>query len=234
MFSEWSLPVLIFHHVSPDVDYYTNTRPQVFERQVETLARHYKFWTVREAYQAFVAGRSPNRHAVITFDDGYQDNFLFARPILDEHGIKATFFVLPVSAGRLNDWNPKCDYRVPHMTDDEMRELIKGQHEIGSHGLSHRSLVEMPLSEAEHEIVSSKVILEERLKVGINSFSFPYGVANDEVSRIAAKYYAVAFSTVKSNQTNWCEGRHYLRRTYIPVNADPHQIALIMSGEAKL
>src|ERR1044072_572960 len=121
MSNDWSLPVLIFHHVSPYVNYYTNTPPEVFRKQIETLAGRYKFWTSSDAFQAFVDGRSPDGHAVITFDDGYQDNFLFARPILNEYGIKATFFVLPLWAGRLNEWNPKCGFRVPHMTREEMR-----------------------------------------------------------------------------------------------------------------
>lgn len=216
MSDTWQIPVVVFHHVSPTIDYYTNVLPELFRAQIELLAKTYRFWTVSEAYKAFSAGVDPQGRIVLTFDDGYEDNFLFARPVLAEHGIRATFFVLPMYAGRENTWNTRAQYRTRHMSWDQIQTLAAEGHEIGSHGLHHRPLTEMDYDGIEAELVTSWRWLADALSAPITSFSYPYGLANPAVSELTQKYYQVAFSTVKSDEADWRRGTHRLRRIYIP------------------
>ncbi len=232
--AEWCVTVLIFHHVSPDLDYYTNTPPAIFRSQIAALADEFEFLTVREAHRAFLSGEPADRRVVLTFDDGYKDNFLFALPVLKDFGIKATFFILPEFAGRMNEWNQKCGYRTPHLSWHEVDALLAEGHEIASHGLLHAPFTQLSLPEVERELRVSKKMIQERIGVPPSSFSFPYGMTNREVSGLAAAHYDVALSTVKSSETDWFKGRHALRRTYIPVDAEPPRILAIVNGEARL
>jgi peptidoglycan/xylan/chitin deacetylase (PgdA/CDA1 family) len=216
---EWQVPVVVFHHVSWGIDYYTNTPPDIYANQISFLAEEFRFWSVRQAYEAYRRKENPAGHIIITFDDGYEDNFTFARPVLAAHGIKATFFVLPDYIGGENTWNGRCNYRARHMNWKQLQSLVDEGHEIGSHGVSHRALTEMGVEEAEYELVTSRAVLADRLGVKVKSFAYPYGLTNSAVSELASRHYEVAFSTVKSTVTDWAAGLHALRRTYLPVNS---------------
>jgi peptidoglycan/xylan/chitin deacetylase (PgdA/CDA1 family) len=99
--------VLIFHRVLPQADPLFPEEPcaQRFEALVSLLARSFNLMTVGEAHARWQAGGLPSRAAVITFDDGYADNATVALPILQRHGVPATFFVASgfLDGGRM--WN---------------------------------------------------------------------------------------------------------------------------------
>jgi peptidoglycan/xylan/chitin deacetylase (PgdA/CDA1 family) len=231
---KWEIPILIFHHVSPAIDYYTNTPPPVFAQQLGWVAEKYRFWTAAEAYRAFQEGQSPAGHCVITFDDGYEDNFLYARPVLDAYGAKATFFILADFIDRGNEWNAKCGYRAWHMSLEQLRSMRDEGHEIGGHGLSHRKLTELALSDLEHELLACRLRLTHLLDHEICSFAYPFGVCDSRVVTAAGKHYAVAFSTVKSSERDWHGARHALRRVYLPVGATRDEVFAIMDGSLEL
>jgi len=92
--------VLQYHSVSPDLGAasyrspYISVTPELFDRQVAHLARHYRVISLDEAVDRLCAGTPfPPRAVAITFDDGYRDNYTPALPILTRHGVTATFFV---------------------------------------------------------------------------------------------------------------------------------------------
>lgn len=234
MQNDWRVSALIFHHVSPIIDYYTNTTVEIFAKQIELLALNYSFWTAEEAYHAFRSGDDPKGRVVLTFDDGYEDNFIYARPILKDFNIKATFYILPAYCGRQNNWNSKCNYRTYHMSWQQVEKLAAEGHEIGSHGLTHKDMSSMELNAAEHELAESKALIETELGISIKSFSYPYGLNNTALCGVAARYYGVAFSTVKSNLTNWYEGTYSLRRAYLPTNSNPTELLNIVNGKVFL
>ncbi|HTY98539.1 MAG TPA: polysaccharide deacetylase family protein, partial [Rhodocyclaceae bacterium] len=89
-----ALPVLMYHHVSPAPGLVT-VSPAVFRGHMEYLAR--RGWTTLGAagVEDFYAGRPlPKKSVVITFDDGYLDNFVHAHPVLAEFGLTAMLFVV--------------------------------------------------------------------------------------------------------------------------------------------
>jgi peptidoglycan/xylan/chitin deacetylase (PgdA/CDA1 family) len=68
--------------------------PDVFERQIAFLARRYRPVSMDELLDAFQADRPlPRNAAVVTFDDGYRDNYEVAYPILRRHRVPAIFYV---------------------------------------------------------------------------------------------------------------------------------------------
>lgn len=89
------LSVLIFHRVLPRSDPLLPGEMHAarFDVLMRHVARSFTVLTLGEALRARDAGRLPKRALSITFDDGYADNAEIALPILQRHGLKATFFV---------------------------------------------------------------------------------------------------------------------------------------------
>jgi len=88
------VPVLMYHHVSPSAGMIT-TSPVNFERQIRGLARSgYRSLTGAE-FADFLQGKAvPKKSILITFDDGYLDNYVYAHPILEKYGMHAILFVI--------------------------------------------------------------------------------------------------------------------------------------------
>ena len=88
------IPVLMYHHVSP-ADGSLTTSPENFESQIAGLARcGYRALTAAE-FADFLEGKpTPAKSVLITFDDGYLDNWVYAHPILQKYSMHAVLFVI--------------------------------------------------------------------------------------------------------------------------------------------
>ncbi len=91
--------ILMYHSTLPDPSIQADTlgemiHPEnVFRAQMELLARDFHPISLDELYRQIQAGgRLPNRSVVVTFDDGYADNYEVAMPILNKTGVPATFY----------------------------------------------------------------------------------------------------------------------------------------------
>lgn len=173
---------------------------------------------------AFKSGEDHHNRIILTFDDGYDDNFTYARRILERFQIKASFFILPEYLGKHNTWNKKSRYRAKHLTWDQTNELIKDGHEINSHGLSHDDLTTLVTNKIEDELGRSKEQIRTNLGINPEAFSYPYGRVDDRVISIVKQYYRLGFSTVKSNQSDWSSTLFNIRRIYLPVWASAEEV----------
>lgn len=156
-------------------------------------------WNVVDL-QAFIAGLiKPEilavKTALITFDDGYRSNLKIALPILKKFNYPAVIFIPTDFVGSYNAFDADIFYEPvePICTWDELRELEMNGISVQSHGLSHRKLSELSMKEQEHEITSSKKIIEANLDKQVELFSFAYGdqgsdLVNTEKMLINAGY----------------------------------------------
>lgn len=88
------IPVLMYHHVSPSPGLVT-VSPETFRAQMAWLAQHNYRSIGAGELAGFLAGAPlPEKSVMITFDDGYLDNYLYAHPILQAYGFKAVLFVI--------------------------------------------------------------------------------------------------------------------------------------------
>ena len=99
------LPILMYHHVSPNPGLVTLS-PAAFREQMAWLARSGWHTPGAREIEAFHQGQPlPRKSVVITFDDGYLDNWVHAQPVLAEFQLKALLFIS-------TDWIGSCA-RVP-------------------------------------------------------------------------------------------------------------------------
>ena len=90
-----AVPVLMYHHVSPNPGLVT-VSPETFEEHMATLARKKYHALAPDEFLEFLQGKRTlgGRNVLITFDDGYLDNYVYAYPILQRYGLKATIFAI--------------------------------------------------------------------------------------------------------------------------------------------
>jgi len=89
-----ALPVLMYHHVTPNPGLVT-VSPETFRAQVAWLAKNGWHGVGASEIEAFFQGQPlAEKSFVITFDDGYLDNFVYAHPVLEEFGLKAMLFAV--------------------------------------------------------------------------------------------------------------------------------------------
>lgn len=119
----------------------------------------------------------PEKPVLITFDDGYMNNYEAAYPLLREFGMKGVVFLVHEAVGRHNGWeNPALEPWLKMLTWAQVKEMQdSGVIEFGSHGMRHRNLAETPLDEARWEAAESKLRLEEKLGREVLGFAYPYG-----------------------------------------------------------
>jgi peptidoglycan/xylan/chitin deacetylase (PgdA/CDA1 family) len=141
----------------------------------------------------------PPRSVILTFDDGYEDNYLHAYPILKNYGFPATIFLVSRAIGGTNQWDTGSDLTGrPILSLPQIREMQAGGLSFGAHTRSHRKLTELPAEQVIDEIQGSRSDLEQQLDRPVLTFSFPYGRYNRVSQRTAEQAGFLGACSVES------------------------------------
>ena len=130
----------------------------------------------------------PRRSVVLTFDDGYADNWSEALPVLRRYCFPATVFVVSSAIGK-RAWWPDSRALIDRaiLDDHQIADLAASRVEIGAHSLTHRSLTELDPGSLKVEIAESRAHLEQTLGGQVRTFAYPFGdccpQTIDEVAR---------------------------------------------------
>jgi peptidoglycan/xylan/chitin deacetylase (PgdA/CDA1 family) len=123
------------------------------------------------------ADSSKNRkYVLITFDDGYVDNYLNAFPALRKRNCCATFFVIVNRIGSSG-----------FMTWEQLREMQQHGMSIQSHTMNHQPLAALYDDGVHVELHESRMLLAKQLGRPIDFISFPHGSYDERVLRAAAE-----------------------------------------------
>ena len=201
------LPVLMYHKI-PDAP--PATKHQIFVTK-DNFAKHLAFFKSRNFtpitfadYLQFSRGERPltefpRRPLVLTFDDGYRDNYTNLLPLMQQYGYRGVLYLLGDFAVDHNQWDLAADPAEPRadlMDEAQKRAFVAAGWEIGAHTLSHPHLTALPLPEAAAEIQRSKASLETTLRTEVVSFAYPYGDLNEDLkAAVRAAGYAFGVAT---------------------------------------
>jgi peptidoglycan/xylan/chitin deacetylase (PgdA/CDA1 family) len=184
--------VLTYHSISsaPGAYYYT-VKAKTFEKHIKYIKKHFKIVTLERIVNCVMNHEDANMDLLsITFDDGYEDNFTTAYPLLGMHNVPATIFVVSGWIGQ-----------VGKLTEDQLLSMAENNITIGGHTVTHKILSQVSLDVARDEIVNSKKQLETVLNRPVNYFAYPHGTIldfNDSVAAIVADSgFKAAFTTMK-------------------------------------
>ena len=165
------VPIFEYHRVKPyqgEHGFSKNliTPPRVFDAQMDAMAAAgWKTITMAELGDDLRFGIKPDpKTFVITFDDGYEDNYQNAFPILEAHGFTATFYVI---AGRIG--------QDKFMTPFEIARLARNGFDIGNHSYSHRDLGRLSPTELAREFRGASAIIANITGAWPKSFAYPMG-----------------------------------------------------------
>jgi peptidoglycan/xylan/chitin deacetylase (PgdA/CDA1 family) len=199
------IPVLMYHSISTEPDNTLCVSKEQFGEEMAWLhSNNYHTLSMDDFYEALInRGRLPENPVLITFDDGYKDNYEAARPILEQYGYVATFFIV-------------TDYVNQYRIDwDQLKDLISKGNSIGSHSVGHRDLSTLSAEQQEKELKDSKQILEDHLGISIKAFCFPSGKFDQTTLTLLPEAgYALSFST-KSGKVHIGDNRYSLNRVGI-------------------
>ncbi len=165
---------------------------------------------------------SRKRIVALTFDDGYEDFYVNAFPVLQKYGYPATVFIVSDLVGMTNSWDENSlGIRKQLMTWDRIRQLSAHNVFFGSHTRTHPFLTRLGCEEAKEEILGSKNIIEKQLDCPIETFCYPYGDCNDTVKNMVKEAsYKVAVTTNRGS-VHAGDDPFTLRRAFIRYNTHP-------------
>ncbi|EQD25097.1 MAG: polysaccharide deacetylase family protein [Nitrospirae bacterium] len=172
------VPVLYYHRVSPDADPRTGVTPDQFSDQMAILRTlGFAGTSLDRALSWKDSQEGPTRPPLaITFDDGYEDNYLFAAPILERFGFVATIYFVAGRMGKRVDWTNDPVWAGHRLMEPAMaRDLVRRGFEAGSHTLTHPDLAKISDTEARREISESRDRLCQELSTPVTTFCYPYG-----------------------------------------------------------
>lgn len=218
-----TVPVLMYHHVSPLKNDMVSVTPSVFEGQMRYIKdAGYQTLSLDELIGFMEGSFKPDRKSVvITFDDGYLDNYIYAYPVLKACGLKAAVFLVSDWADMASLVHDKeqviDDYKKRPLSHAETKALVdKGALgmvsvdwqmvremmgstliEFHSHTKSHRSVDRLDRAELTLELSGSKRRIEEMLKMDCTYLCWPKGRFTAEaVDAAAGVGYKGIFTTM--------------------------------------
>lgn len=196
------VPVLMYHMVSD----WTPPRAlavqvKEFERQIQYLSeKGYTVMSLEEMLDALSSGEAlPKKTVVITFDDGYEDNYINAFPILKKYNYPATVFMPSDLVGKTNEWDTKIGYKeTTLLNSSQIKEMSQNNISFQSHTSNHVRLTEVSKEEARKEIFVSKDKLAQITGQKVDILCYPYGEFSEEIESYTKDAgYRYAITTVQ-------------------------------------
>jgi len=226
------LRILMYHRVTDESCDRLSVSPLEFKKQMDLLSElEYRVMTISEAL-AIPTGRGKLPSVVITFDDGYQDFYRIVFPILRERNFSAVVFVIPDFVdGKMiipRYRNLREDSRS--VSWDMLREMQEWGMTIGAHSVAHRELTGLDSREAKKEIEGSADIIEDRLGIRPEWFSYPRGKYSPLLARMVQDSGYRGAVTVRPGSNREPYDYFTLRRTEISRDDNLRDFKMKLSG----
>ncbi len=176
-YNDRGICILTYHCIGYEKNNGLKLPEQQFRQQMKYIKDNgYTTITLDQLYKFMLENKPvPQKSVVITFDDGYVDNYQYAYPILKEFNLKATIFVI----------SKTIDKRQNYMTSNQLKELQANGIDIESHTLDHEDLPTLSYEKQLNILKESKKTLEKVLCKKVNYIAYPYAKYNPDTIRAA-------------------------------------------------
>jgi len=189
--------IVMYHSFTPGG--WAAIAPDVLRWQLELIRDSYVVVPLARLVGALANREPTDRMVAVTVDDGYEDFFTVAYPILRELNVPATLFVPTAFIGRQSDWYTKPRPPLPIAAAQLLRTVDPDLVTIGSHSVHHRPLTEVPGATLEEELRRSKSDLESLVGAPVTLFSYPFGGRSsftaDAIRALRAARFVAAVTT---------------------------------------
>lgn len=192
------MPVLLYHRVVTKHSIIGRHKIYVWEKDLKKQLEYLKI-NGYETITFFDLAQNPamdlNKKIILTFDDGYEDNYTLLFPMLKMYGFKAVIYL--VTRLDHNAWGVKeGEPAVKMMTDRQKKEMSDYGIEMGGHTQTHVDLSRCSYSEMEKEINGCRMDVEKLTGKKVISFAYPFGGINEHVKKCTKESgYLFAVST---------------------------------------
>ena len=203
-------PILEYHmvteHPSLDAKPYV-VPPEDFAAQLDDLAAQGYTTITPQDYARARKGKQqlPEKPIILTFDDGYEDNWRVVLPMLEERGMKAAFYMVTNKIGQPG-----------YLTWDNLFDLERHGMEIGGHTANHLPLTTLSPEQQRDELRLSKLMLEWRGLKTIYSFSYPNGAYDDGIVAMLEEEKYLTAVTGEAGLNTLTTNPYLLRRVNVP------------------
>jgi peptidoglycan/xylan/chitin deacetylase (PgdA/CDA1 family) len=181
--------ILLYHHVSDSTPKVTSVSPDTFREHMQYLADHHQVLPLKEVIETLQNKKPlPDKAVVITFDDGYENIFVNAHPILKGFSFPYTIFINPPLIGNVSyqlDWQ-------------QVKTMANEGASFANHGSQHTHMLTRSNNETEEiwlqrnlqEIEIAETILKQNLGYSLKYFAYPYGEFDSKLkARLSSKGY---------------------------------------------
>lgn len=211
-----AVPILMYHQIAvtnPEEDpLRLAVPPKRFEAQMRYLSvRGFATVTLDEAIVRVNSGeKTGGRQIVITFDDGYLDNYTHAFPVLEKYGFSATIFLVSDFVGKMRNWGLGGSVRL--MDWSHVREMSRHGICFQSHTATHPDLTTLADERMSEELLRSRKKIEDALGTPVQHLAYPFGRYDRRVMQMVAKTghaaaYGVGPAVGKSDVSQFCRER---------------------------
>lgn len=204
--------IILNYHKVDDTNIALSVAPQEFEKQMVYL-KEAGFQTIApDELAAYLEGQGdlPPKPVLITFDDGYADNYINAYPVLKKYGFKAVIFVI-------TDY---LDQYPAYFTWAQAKEMSQNGITIASHTMGHRSMTDLTDEELVKELEGSASAIKAHLGQDAQFVAYPTGTYNLHTADVVRKCgYRAAF-TIKYGNVDKASNLYALER--VPIFRTAH------------
>jgi len=209
--------ILMYHSIANN-DVFFTVELEMFEKQMNYLKNNnYNVIKLSDLVDILEYSKEiPKKTVILTFDDGYQDNYNNAFPILKKYNFPASIFLITGLIGK--EINNSQNIPLMALNWEQIKKMYQsGLIDFQPHTVSHQKFNEMKLDEIKKEIINSKKLIEEELNKKCEFFAYPRGWYNKEIINILERNGFKAARTIENGKINKGDDLFKLKR--ISVNS---------------
>ncbi|GEM_PF-251434 len=225
-----NIPILMYHYLGTppaNADIYRrdlSVAPDRFAAHLDRMqAEGYSIISLYDLTAHLLQGVTlPEKPVVLSFDDGYRDNYENAYPRLRERQMTATFFIVTDFIDR---------QRPEYLTWDMVREMYAGGMSIEVHGVDHTTLRGRSQADLEYQALRSYETIQDRIGIRPRFLSYPAGEFDSKAIEIfrSANYWA-AVTTIQGT-TQRSDRRFELQRIRIRATTTPDDLIRLLQAD---